>query len=563
MTNPFRRKDIVNSDDIIVARTSSDSVIIDSTGRNFSGREASGGGPTMFMRDRTSNSENLYVNRLIVNRSNMYHDQFFRTFHSVLDDSALRDFSNNLDLDEVNIHPGSAFANVTSNVAKLANRFIAPNMSIDKKRDLVPIANGFGEARFVFIMEIEKTIHDGIKEIYIVTGFTDRCDVTYDRANNDIVYIDPKTEFYINNVITLTETDGRMNGYGNGKNVKLRNVQQLLYENPFDDDAYNHAGYTTITPFDIASRLQISHMQDNDVKGITLDSKFRSGANTTRAKSSLKFSRRGNTNVPEYVARLTSGYKSGVQELQQGFSDDFSVWDGIRGKVAEDKIRANHLFSVLRDQTRIEEGKCFTYEELLKISPDVDDVTDVNMGNKRRNNRNTEYHYSSGIEYQMCLRIANAMPSLLTSSSLESITFEVNNYTFNGEWNVLISNDLDLAPRPFKESMDDDKMVNMFLNRLHNEVLNGLVNNDHIPVEIYVEASLLEEIYIEVAVDHERPTPWAMPSFADNQNSPIICRGDSSRFADEIAEDLGHIYNAIGDTDSLPMGRSRTFADFD
>lgn len=560
MVNPFTRRK--SSNDPVVEKPKTDSVILDPvTERPFSGRVASGV-PDMFVRNRSSNAENLYVKRLIVNKSNHYHDQYFRTFHSVLDDRAINDFGNGLDVDRINVNNASPFAVVDPSVARLANRFIAPDMSIDKKRDRVAIANNFDEARFVFIMEVVKEIFSGVNEVYIVTGFTDRCDVTYDRHNDDIVYIAPSTEFYINNVITMTETDGINNGYGNGNTVKLKNVQQVLYENPFKDKGYNHTGLTTITPHDIASRLQISHLSDNNTRGITLDSGFRNSANSTKSVSSLKFSRRGNTNVPEYVSRLVGGYKEGIVELQAGTIDEFSVWDSVISKVAEDKVRQNHFFGVLRNETRLEEGKCFTFKDLQRLSPGIDDVTTVNMGSRRRDNLNTEYHHNSSMDYEICLRIAHAMPSLLTSSSLEFIAFEVNNHTFDCSYNIVISNDQDLEPRTFKSTMDDVQMVNMFLSRLRNEVLNGLVENDTIPIEIYVEASLVDEIYIEVSFDGQPFVPWAMPAFADNQNSPIICQGDSSKYADEIAQDLGHIYDAIGFQDSLPIGNAGSFRDF-
>lgn len=537
-----------------------DSVIINpNTNKAFNGRDRLPTSKPIIV-GQNNNANGLVVRRLTVNKTNQYHDHYYRNFESVLDDSAINDFSDTVDLSQALISVNSTFAPVSASVSRLANRFIKPRMDVDKRRDAIPIKGSHKEPRFVFIMEITKEVMSGISEVYIVTGFTDRLDYSIDRMDQDIVYIAEDTEFYVNNVITMQETESSMHGYGSNESFKLKKVDQLLYENPFADRGYK-SNLTTITPYDVATRLQISHLDDENVQGITLDGTFRNGTASTKAQSSIKLSRRGNTNVSEFVGRLIGGHVNGVERLKTGQADEFNVWDTICSDLAENKIRSNPLFNVLRDSTNLETDKCFTFRDLVNISPDIDDVTEVNLGNKRRNNLDTEYHSQSTMAYQIGLRIAQAMPSLLTSCALDFICFEVHNHTIDEDFVIIIDPDGEREPKPFAPSVNDELMVRKFKNRLSNEVLNGLLENDMIELELYVEASLTDEIYIEVGFNGEKPVPWAYESFCDNLSSPILCNGENNRYIDDIANDLNHVYGAISDLDddSRQINRSSTF----
>lgn len=486
------------------------------------------------------------ITRLMLRETKVYHDQYNRPYESAMEADTPTIIANHLE--GIHLSAPMGKSSVTSPTAGiiggLANRVIRAKADV-RKEDRVAIANGWNSARFVFILEVESTIM-GVTEKQIITGFTDRLDYNASRRGNGHIDLPPDLSFYINNVISVKIDNIHVNsGYNGIGGRKLDGINQLVYNNPFET-GYKGRDEGTITPYDVLSFVQLSHT-DGEID--LPDRNFRSPSNTTRNVSSMKFSRRSNTHAADYVGRMLGSMQSGIRNLHNGTADELTVWEHIKQGAVEDRIRTNRFFSILRDSTDFEKGKCVTFDDLLAISPDLDNIVEVFTADDedrrhQRNNLDTEYWDGATLECQLATTIKNSLPALLSACFLEFISIEVHNYTSDGSFICVIDPDHDKAPIAVSDGVDEIQQAQIFQDRLEAEVLNNLTEVP-LPISLIFDASLMSETFIEISVDNHPHVPFANPSFADNLSSPVMSRSGGMDNIREIANDMELIFSEI------------------
>ena len=384
----------------------------------------------------------------------------------------------------------------------------------------ISIANGWGERRLRFIMEVQSTPFAGGVVVQYLTGYTDHADVTYTRL------LDPNMRLYFNNSITCRRAT-EMTPMGAVSRQALSDASHLLvgHYNPQSPGT----SAMTMRPQDVFDTIGASVLDMGTESVHDLRSAF--------AGESMKKSRRSNGAAPTYLSRLLTTYQTA-----QAQADGEAAFDDTMSQAAslsrESLMSADKLLHFMRTQTQLQEGGCLTYGELCGLDPRLDSIARVSIvGNAAKiqtHNRGDTEHWNGNMhETVMATILGHSVPAIMLDLMLTKLAFVATNQTLHGGFDIRIVGAMSFA------EIDLTPYLVMFEDRLRAEVLTDLSMSNMFSLNLQCEFDVLGESSIQIGLESNPIVPFVIPSFCDALMTPVMT--NNSFNLKQIAHDVGSL----------------------
>lgn len=410
------------------------------------------------------------------------------------------------------------------------------------------IANGFGEKRFAFMMEVVDKTHSGFSGgvRYVLTGYTNHLGVS---TLSGSPVLDQNMAFYFNNMFVLRDT---VIDTPHGKELmtNMSNSSHILH-NPGSQDYMQQVGSQfTLRPEDVCAQL------DYAVNPVMAE--FH-GAEVHDARATLtgvRTSDRRKEARPFYLSETIKQYQSAQADsnIYDEVTDHTPVWGGARNKLREPPMSSNRFFSSLSGMSNYRNCGFVSYAELCTLLPDLDYRAEVITSGHAR--QAAEYRPGQGeawggstFETMAATLIQQLVPGIMSDSLFTKVSFMATNYTLNGTEDVKV-----LDVQGFTEGLDYSMHINHFIDRLKREILWDISKGGQMSYQVEVHINLLFDSTIIVSIDGGPQIPYTAPAFCDGLYSPVVANevGYLERMAYDIEAMIG---NLGGDLTRMAVGQ--------
>lgn len=474
---------------------------------------------------------NFTITKLLFTPTGTYNDQFLRPFH----------LGENVDLQSMSILQEITKGGRTINpgiLAPYSGQLLRPSADLTHQ---IQIANGYGEQRLRFMMEVE-SVAMGANLISYVTGWTDY--PGYHRVNSQNTVIDPNMKLYFNNTVTLQHSTYGAE-HGNAVRSNVIDTSHLLWGsyNPSFNEDQSQVAMTT-RPEDIFSIMEVS-MQAGGQQY--------SDGRLLFADLLPKKSRRSNELSNVYMSTVLSNYRDSVTNAQGGVGGAAEAMSFAIGNVAESVINEDPLFHAICRTLSFNEDGSITYGALCTVSPGLDHVTAVAGGESKyvqalhQRGAGTANLNAATPECLAATTVAREVPAIMSDLMLTGIMFTATNDTFGGNYEVEISpNYLSFA------QMDMTRYIETFRQRLIGTVLQGLSNNRMTKFHMTVQVDMFGEIYVNISLNGGPVTPHCFTAFDDASKAPVMTYNQNAVFG--LVSDFDQVANNLDIKHSVAAG---------
>lgn len=459
----------------------------------------------------------ITIKKVVMADTGQYHDQFYRPYETSLDLQTL----NNLTA----ITEGGTLIS-QSNLAGVAGNIIRPSAMVQGN---VGIANGWGEQRLRFFMEVEIGASIGYGQIHVYSGYTDHKGVNFHTSS-----LDPSMRLYFNGCMRLQSTRVR-NANGVTDMIRPRDACQVLAT---PEDEIGHGGINTIS------------MRPTDVFSGVDQAQY--GAIDGRVGFSLgaKTSKRSNANTPQYLSDTISAMTSSIQQGDYFDESYETVTSESRAKVGERDYGEDPFLSMFSQNQYNEYAGSVTWGELLGMCPHLEQVTELSLHNPNMVAVNDHRTSSAGFggadrESVVAATFASALPSIMLDCMVMEMAFTATNATIGTDYEIIPAD-----ARTFSDHMDARGPVSVVLDRVRNEILQTISMNNQIGFGVSVYCDVIGETRISVSSDGGLPVEFVTPTFADARMAPVMARDVNTLNA--ISHDITNICHNL--TNHATMG---------
>lgn len=385
----------------------------------------------------------------------------------------------------------------------------------------IGIENGWEASRFRFVMLVDVYRRDKFWRTEIISGYTDEQGVMNAGLNNSRS-IDPNMTFVINSV---SEAQVR-NHYSSYGSMASSSVSIMAANNILRNDAWNGVSsgtqLYTMRPedvFEVTTQLPIIHgMQQAEAFGASPRSYMTTGtvlANTPRMSS------RHSDLTPTYATRVIGGL------LRNQLPDESPMsYDGMGAAASaaannKDSIWSQNMFGFVMGQkgSNVFHTGTFTYSDLMRLDPTVDDRTTVmtnayeQAGSMLQVPNGTDADtIGAGTDLALAATmIANTTMALMSIAGCSLLFYNASNFT-------------DVGIGGFK-GMDTDGLlhtrVEALRQRLKLEALDVISYGGKLDYQIEVLADVFNDIHISIILDGDRGD-FVVPAFASATMAPVV-----------------------------------------
>lgn len=424
------------------------------------------------------------------------------------------------------------------NVASVAGEILRPAAQV-RAQDQVGIPQGWGERRFLFMMEIfypAGGFASGEGTRQLISGSTN-----YVGASNltGAIRLDPKMELYINSVVTL-KTVSSMGPHGPQTWERIIDASQILNE-PAGNvvggfGQYDHP--VTLRPQDVFENTQ-THYLSGDVRTLDTRQTFSHG---------MKKSLRENNLAPSYISRVANAYQTSLTQV----TDDTNMKDimtNAKGLVQDPLLTRDKFIKLISDMTQFNYTGFITYGELCRMQPGLDNITDVIYQDKRALH---QYHtrgqtaewVGANQESVIASILFQSVPAVMVQFMLTRIQVRITNRTLDGSFDIRPTQILGYQSMPI-----DERIWMPFINRLKSEVLVDITQNNQIDMDITLTIDVTGESSLDISIAGQPSIPFCVPSFADARFVPVVANNfdylnrmahDMSMLCDNVKVEFGH-----------------------
>jgi len=450
---------------------------------------------------------NFVVSRMLMFETARYDDVFLRPYESHFNQQIGNMLTESTD--------GGTKVNPTT-LAAAAGAFLKPSTAAT---GIANLANGFGEKRFSFMMELRRDNvgHLGGGSRYILTGYTNHLGISNLNGTN---HLDPNMMFYINNVFELRDTF-IPTPHGNEHQVNVASSRHVLHNQGSADYMQQSQPQYTLRPEDIMSELEYSDTAFTHADTI----------NGTSVLSGPRMSDRRNESRPTYLTNTIRCFKDAQMDTDAydgadggGYDQLHSnqIWSHTRDKLRDVPVSNNAFMQLLMSSTSYKQTGFVNYQELCRLLPELDHVAEVVMASPAA--RSAEYQpgqgenwASMGQETLASTIIQQMTPAIMSDCLLTNIGFVATNDTIGSMDDVRV-----YAANGFTEGLDYSRYISHFIERLKREVLMDISHFNQIRYSVEVHIDLLNESYYKISLDGG-PFVWhTAPSFCDGLYAPVV-----------------------------------------
>lgn len=386
--------------------------------------------------------------------------------------------------------------------------------------------------RFRVLMEIEiegYSEYQSVSTSAILTGYTDGS--SFSMATNAI---DPQTQIRFNSIAMVKRTLMRDRAGIETENTQLISSLQLVPASVNIDNAQHDV---MIRPYDIFNNLDIRDQIGANEDFI--DSRSIRDHDATTAD-------RRNSDSAHYINMLINKDIE-ASDMHDTYGEDFS--DGTRNTDGASLSRSVNIMrdSVLRTFCNIREtfivDLVMSYEDLAGITnykslDELDSLTLVaplDVNRMHNDSVSNDWHGASP-DTMAAIDVCHTVPSIMLDCLFDSTHFIVSNQEgYTTEPNFELIN----LSSYIGESFNDHRLVDIFAQRVINEIFRRISCNGNIGVTLEVDCDGAGFTKILISIDGSPMTQYSFPSFSDSVLSPIVTK-DKTR-AGSIADKFSTI----------------------
>lgn len=484
----------------------------------------------------TNKVKAMYITDIIWRPTGTYNDMFLRPYQMTMDndyynrqfgtivDAVAHTPAGNLD--------GSTLATSLAGVFGISQ---APESTTS-----IGIANGWGEKRYTFVLEVRCEYQTGGSTLYKIQGYTDYAGLSLSSMN-----IDPNMVLYINNIMTLRE-DTQSFASGSVKTPVLLSDQKLMFDN---GTSFNNAKQELIRPADVYQIVDYKSMiEAGDTSRV-----FNTG-NTINALP--KFSRKSNDVPTTFAANMLN---AAITCIPNGnIHNDVALRKDAMSFLRENSTVSNEFLHRLADHqaTGIASGS-FRWRDLTTLDPSilarhdcikvVDDseMFDNSFATVQHSAGSSEWWHGANVESRWAATLTHAVPSILMACGLGSVAFVATNHS--GQTQVKILNGDSFS------GFNAETNFMKFSNRLSREILADLSFADTMGYYVEVFCTFGGDTKVRVSVNGGHTIDYVAPTFCDSLFSPVVTANSShsSGLASNLYDLTKEIASAVMETNVM------------
>lgn len=404
----------------------------------------------------------------------------------------------------------------------------------------VDIAGGYGNKRYRFIMEVSHEDRFGGGHRQVFSGYTDYMGADSRNRRGDQVAIDRNMKLYLNSVMTIRDVVDHSSNRRDTMSTVFENSHILsgLYKPSLRQDEGSMD--VRMRPEDVFASMTFGAFKSSrrSTSDIVHDTR------TSFADGICK-SRRSNSTAANYLSDLLTTYSRTTENMQYENTDRYKKLESARGAIAENYITDDLFLGPLYRETSLKTGNWITFQELIDIDPDVerDEVTQVHHSkvihrdSTRLRDRNDDQDDWADVnnETVAATMLAHAVPAIMMDLTLTQVAFIATNRTRDNRPEVHPT-----GGRMFSKHVDKvpEKVMNVFLNRLEDEVLRDISNRGRIDYDMEVRVNVFGDSVIKISMLGGRHHEFVVPSFSDAGFVPVLARsgGALASLAQELTE---------------------------
>ncbi len=419
-------------------------------------------------------------------------------------------------------------------MASVSNRLLRPSAQLfNPGLDVGRIANGWGERRFLFTIELATDVSGNANiqpERIVINGYTDYVGGTHNGN------MDPNMRIYFNSITQLRNVS-RGGFAGNGNVVVPTEISHVI--GMMDESQFNP--YVLLRPQDVVSDIENAHLYSNETYEVT----------DTRSSpvSAPLMSSRNNAIASKYLEKTFQSLLKGYRDPTIG-EDQRTLYTSALDHLKENYITKLAFFADMSASTSYTQLGFVTYGEMCKLIPNLDQVTGVSFagmpsaagsagsiyfGMPERGSTNTW----NGSEQETIIAtvLGSSIPALMMECLISTITMSFTNRTIDRGFSVVIQN-----ASMFSEHIDGSVYVSHFIDRLKREVLADITRGNTLDLSVNVAASTIEDTWLQVSFMGGPQVDYVVPSFSDALISPII--GNNPKSLHDLSFSIGGLFNA-------------------
>jgi hypothetical protein len=467
------------------------------------------------------------ISMLTLMETGTYNNMYSRPFQSHVSPETMNMFQNYTD--------GGKNININT-VSGLAGEILRPVSQVNQQTDLIDIPNGWGDRRFLFMLEAMVsasgfTSVPGIRQL--IGGYTDYVGASNLTGTN--VRLDPNMRLYINSVLTI-------------KTVEITGPSgTYLQETVIDESQILNGPYNPgLSGFVQPTGDNSVAMRPMDVFRAGQTSIFGAAAATNDMRTNFAFgvkkSKRANNQAPYYIGGVAQAWQVA---MSQGNDTDqhVDILGRAAGLVKDPLLVDDRFIKMLTDYTQFPMRGFVTYGELCSIQPGLDSITDVRYQDKRalivqHTAGQSEHWHSAATEATMASILFQSIPAIMVSLMMVRATLMVTNRTLNGEYDIRPTYLAGFQKMPISEHL-----FGIFANRLRTEVLRDLTRNNLIDISFTITVDITNESHLEISVNGGPAYPFVVPSFCDGRFVPVLANNATAleHMSNDISQLCGHV----------------------
>lgn len=443
-----------------------------------------------------------------------YEAQYYRPFESNLTSDSLEHLKRRT-RDGQNLEANA--------LAGAASGFLAPTAQAQGD---VSIANGWGEKRYRFIIELNVD-QFGLKLKQILTGYTDHLGTGTMTATGYVV--DPNMALYINNVMTLRETvqytnRGQMSTWSVLDNSQLvreaNNMQQM--QGQFGMVPCTN---TLLRPYDVFCRLSSFALEENESAAV-ID--YRTGVT-----NGLEKSQRRNGGSATYLSRVLKSHQGALRDMSLT-GNPMNVADAAADTVSEGDVYDDPALHILTARSDLLSTGAVSYGQMCQIIGNFDNsaaflsqrdvVTTPGMSQHTAGSK--EHWGGCNRETLAATILNNSVSNIMADTLLTQAWFHAHNQTPTGE--IVVSFNPEAPYKTFSTALNPAEHAEVFRFRLAHEVLMEISHRNQIPFMVDMRVDLLGETHVTISLDGYPPVEYAVPSFCDALSAPIVASNQNT-----------------------------------
>lgn len=467
----------------------------------------------------------MQITRVLFAETGTYDDMYNRPYVTSVDLDALRGLQQATE-------GGTNLT--TAAVAGMAGVIMRPQTAVQSG---IGIVNGWGERKLRFMMEVEHAGFNSMVNREILTGYTNYPGYSSSGA------IDPAMLLYVNNVITVRETQRYVNGQVMTQSTVV-DASHVL-SGTWTAESQNVVNPYYMRPEDVFGGIMLNNTLTGIADGRDLD------VIDTRVThmEGIKKSRRSNSNAANYLSNVFTQYMGAFATARTQDSNLNSVLGSAKKAVEEHTVEADQALQQLTSMTDFTHNRAVRWDELFQFNPYIDSVTTiaVNQGGVylRPLPQRGQFETWQSMTYEtVCAQIiSNMIPGIMTDLLIMNLDFTATNdvmMSSGHEPNAVIVRSMN----SFSSSIPKERQHQALMFRINTELMTSLTHHGQVSVSISVQSDILADTYITMSYNGGPEIQYCMPSFCDALFPPVLTTDRNqltmmSRDINNLAENIG------------------------